>query len=742
MPIAELFDGTQLEFPEGTDPLVIENTVKKLTAEKNPQGQPESGGIAAAKASVRDIIGQGALTLGRVGLMNPEEAQLRYEKEKQRSAEIFKPTEGTFFQSPLAKTSELLGGSLPYMAAPLVGAAVANPLGAGLIGAGAVSAGQFVGSNLARQLDAGQKEGKKLADTSLTSAVAASIPQALLDTYALKMTPLIRGVFGKAGQEITEKTAQEIAKKGILGTITDVGLTANREGITEAGQQVLERLQAGLNIADEEARKEYFDSYVGGAVLGGVLGAGGHFIEKTMQNKSENEYDSLMTSLRTHFDTASDVPMVDVVGKISELTGEKDLNKIQNFLGGAEQLGHLETVPNEDNTLSIKFKQPTPIEQADDLQKNANPDIYRPEVFESHAELYKAIVPKLKKFGLENVGVKIMDSIENGRADGLWANKVIHLAMDSPNPIGTMRHESVHALRQLGGFKPNEWTVLTNKAKDEWVDKFIKKADLYDQYKDQYVKDNGNLTGFDDYIHEEAIAEAFKHFDQTKPPAGLVGNIYQRLKQFFETIRNGFEGNGFNTADSIFRSLDEGKRAPVQLKEGEINEQSKYNFAQYDEEGRPVQATPINGAEAGELPRRGELLGGEGRIPQPSRVLAPTQSLDNNPLPVTIPSLGQVSFGAHPQARQIAQEYMANKPYFPATSYVKVDPERAKRVADAYENMKDDPTNPQVKASYDAMIKETLDQWQAIKKTGLKVEFMKEGIRELQFYREGEEDEV
>ena len=39
--------------------------------------------------------------------------------------------------------------------------------------------------------------------------------------------------------------------------------------------------------------------------------------------------------------------------------------------------------------------------------------------------------------------------------------------------------------------------------------------------------------------------------------------------------------------------------------------------------------------------------------------------------------------------------------------------------------MKHDPDDPKVKASYEALAKETLAQWQAIKKTGLKVEWIK-----------------
>ena len=49
---------------------------------------------------------------------------------------------------------------------------------------------------------------------------------------------------------------------------------------------------------------------------------------------------------------------------------------------------------------------------------------------------------------------------------------------------------------------------------------------------------------------------------------------------------------------------------------------------------------------------------------------------------------------------------------------VQVDETRAKLLADAFENMKHDPTNPEVKKAYDALIRETKDQYQTIKKTG------------------------
>lgn len=88
---------------------------------------------------------------------------------------------------------------------------------------------------------------------------------------------------------------------------------------------------------------------------------------------------------------------------------------------------------------------------------------------------------------------------------------------------------------------------------------------------------------------------------------------------------------------------------------------------------------------------------------------------------------GQLTrFGGFLPAQQAARNYMAKAglKYTPVTDYVKVDTARAKRVADAFEGMAHDPQDAEVKASYAAMIAETIAQWKAIKATGLQVEFI------------------
>jgi hypothetical protein len=70
-----------------------------------------------------------------------------------------------------------------------------------------------------------------------------------------------------------------------------------------------------------------------------------------------------------------------------------------------------------------------------------------------------------------------------------------------------------------------------------------------------------NLDSSPPYL-EEAISDAFSDFSQTKPPAGMIGNIFNRLKSFFTALDNGFKGLGFQTADDIFGRVERGELLP------------------------------------------------------------------------------------------------------------------------------------------------------------------------------------
>ena len=285
MPYLRLPNGSYVETPEGmSDREAFAKAKEKFPEAFEPVGTPKSGGIAAAKAGYQELKGDIAALAGRTGLMDMEEAA-KYKAAQERKAQrIFKPTEEGFTEAPLTKFSELLGGSLPYMAAPVVAGGAALLGGAPALGvagaAGLASATQFAGTNIGRQM----QEGKKLEETDLGAAVAAAPFQAALDVTAGRLIPGIGRIFGAAGKKITPDMAQQIAKQNLTKTALDygvkTGVVASAEGLTEAGQQLLERLQAGLSITDEAARDEYFQSFVGGAVLGGTLALPGRYMQR------------------------------------------------------------------------------------------------------------------------------------------------------------------------------------------------------------------------------------------------------------------------------------------------------------------------------------------------------------------------------------------------------------------------------------------------------------------------------
>jgi hypothetical protein len=311
-----------VQMPDGTiitgvpDGITQADLLSRYTSyQKIPEVEPDTGFTGGFKSSAARLKGEAALTAAKLGLMDKAKAE-QYLKEKQvESEQAFKPTEKSWAEAPLEKLKETAGQSAAYMAAPLavaggvallpealVGAGALGLTTAGLTGAG-VSYGQFVGSNLGRQVD----EGKSLEDASLLKAGAAAVPQTALDVIGLKFIPGIRNIFAKAGLDISKDVAEDVVKKSILKTAGEYTLKTGKvmgvEGLTESGQQVFERLQAGLSLTDPQARKEYFENFIGGAVLGGALSIPGQAYEKVKTKYEDKQIDKVLDVLNPKPDT-------------------------------------------------------------------------------------------------------------------------------------------------------------------------------------------------------------------------------------------------------------------------------------------------------------------------------------------------------------------------------------------------------------------------------------------------------
>jgi hypothetical protein len=274
-------DGRTVEFP---DSVSKEKAAEILREQLGIGGAPEEGFVPAVKAGISGLKSSAAALAGRTGAMDTERAKQIMAEEEAYQRRTFKPTEKGWTEAPVTKFTELLGGSLPYVAAPLAAGAAATLGGAPAIvagGLGALASGaQFTGQFLKRQTE----EGRPLEETNLAAAAGAGSVAGALDLLSFKMFPAIRGIFGAAGKELSQDAAEQIAKQGMTKMLGDyskaTGKAIGAESTTEVAQQFLERLQAGLKLTDAQARDEYWDSLIGGAVLGGALAPAGRYIER------------------------------------------------------------------------------------------------------------------------------------------------------------------------------------------------------------------------------------------------------------------------------------------------------------------------------------------------------------------------------------------------------------------------------------------------------------------------------
>ena len=356
-----------------------------------PTEQPESGFIPALKSGTSELKAGIAALAGRTGIMDPAAAEQYIREQEEYQRRTFKPT-ATFGEAPVTKTLELLGGSVPYMAAPIVagGLAATAPVSApvatalGLGTAGAVSATQFTGSNIRRQMEGeGAVAPRALMETDIGAAALAAVPQAALDALSFKMLPGIRQILTSVGKDVPPAVAKQIAEQGVKDVAKDYALATGKamgtEGLTEVGQQFLERMQAGLNLTDAKARDEYFDSLIGGVVLGGVLSPAGRYVERRGEAARQEA---------TRLETAKQVEAQEAQEREAERafrqTPEGQAQFVQDYETRQERFKELQAVkkPGKDST---------PLERAEyDEVKKERSKLGR-ELFADSTEYRKAV---------------------------------------------------------------------------------------------------------------------------------------------------------------------------------------------------------------------------------------------------------------------------------------------------------------------------------------------------------------
>ena len=182
-------------------------------------------------------------------------------------------------------------------------------------------------------------------------------------------------------------------------------------------------------------------------------------------------------------------------------------------------------------------------------------DYYTDKFLAEGETLAKNMRASLDKMGLTEVGLNLEDAIYqliNGRmteVNGNYFDKLIQVSLSGDNMLRTLNHESLHAMKELGFFSDAEWNMLSDMARQQWLQKYNIKQRYPNLNQEEQI--------------EEAIADAFAE-RQIQPPA--VKSIISRMVEMLKRIANVLRGRGFRTVDSIFEKAAEGKLAKGKAK--------------------------------------------------------------------------------------------------------------------------------------------------------------------------------
>ena len=204
------------------------------------------------------------------------------------------------------------------------------------------------------------------------------------------------------------------------------------------------------------------------------------------------------------------------------------------------------------------------------------------------APVMQKLKAELNRQGLGDVGIQLHDALwdetdpsrlVSGKIEQTPTGHIIHLATriydpnmsheDLVNKLkSVMSHETVHAMRDLGVFKPADWNLLTRESmkrqlpdgKGSFYDKAV--YDYAPRDKDGQLIDLNSLHPAEkakiiDHIQEEAVAEMYRHFSDgnrrvNSVPTGLLNKMMNHMVRMVRAI-------GRSKADKLMESVRSGE---------------------------------------------------------------------------------------------------------------------------------------------------------------------------------------
>ena len=294
-----------------------------------------------------------------------------------------------------------------------------------------------------------------------------------------------------------------------------------------------------------------------------------------------------------------------------------------------------------------------------------------------------------------------------------------------------MNHEILHALRAMDLFTASEYSLM------ERLSRKYKKPGEGKTYGQWAVDTYGDISAVK--LQEEAIAEMISDALTTgvvmdgdvKKPTGKPRSIFNKIINFFKSLVGVAENNDVDSFRSLVDSIQSGEVG--RRERGVVRTPFRTDLAREEDPERGITVEDIDletGRRRRSAVRQAKKTGTTGELGDaPETVdeaMLSLRKLDG--MPESFDVDGQaIEFGYHQPAVDAARRYTekAGIRYEPLTTYAPIDKKMARKIAIEYDLMEDAPNDPEVKAAYDAMIDETLAQYEEILNTGLAVQFIK-----------------
>jgi hypothetical protein len=270
---AQLFDGTILEFPDGTDPAVIQQTAKNVTARLNQDGaQPQE-----PRTTANPILGFGSRAADLFG--NVLEGGTRLvEKPIAELPEQYRPDISVVGE--MSKFAKDISKRINYQPTTKLGELADNPLNAvpfiaeriitsspDMMAAYAAMPVYIMGRTneiLNTRLQNDSKEYKDATISDLAASVSAAVLEAYLERFATR--GLVKGS-GPAGGSVAKRIGKEtFIQSGTEGVEEGIGYLGGAAGTkkgvdpAELAQNVVEGAIVGGGLgASVQGGKEYFN---------------------------------------------------------------------------------------------------------------------------------------------------------------------------------------------------------------------------------------------------------------------------------------------------------------------------------------------------------------------------------------------------------------------------------------------------------------------------------------------------